>query len=240
MWYIVKIAFALSLTSMLFPLEYVKLGARPKATIAIVIYQGMLLMVILTMVTAGRFDHLFHIGHFLSNFINAMVVATLLTSATKKIKWLKPQSWMEDTCEHLKAPIDWLVDYVWDSVLALDVELVDASKEPTPEVDEKQNEPTVKEIVEKLSNTFYLNDTQVLTPQFGAIIRRDYSNLVDTYIMIRAAKTPKYFSSVNLEKGLGEVLGFLKLRELMIVAYANKFQTYQIWEAVADKYLTYE
>ncbi len=58
--------------------------------------------------------------------------------------------------------------------------------------------------------------------------------------MIRAAKTPRYFSSVNLEKGLGEVMGFLKLRELMIVASANKYETYQIWEAIADKHLTYE
>jgi len=44
--------------------------------------------------------------------------------------------------------------------------------------------------------------------------------------MIRAAKTPRYFSSVNLEKGLGEVMGFLKLRELMIVASINKYETY--------------
>ena len=42
--------------------------------------------------------------------------------------------------------------------------LVDVDKEPAPEFDEKQNEPTVKEIVEKLSNTFYLNDTHVLAP----------------------------------------------------------------------------
>ena len=84
----------------------------------------------------------------------------------------------------------------------------------------------MKDIVERLGNTFYLNDTQVLTPHFAHIIRRDYSNLVDTYIMIRSAKNPKYFSSHNLEHGLGEIMGFLLLRELMLVAELNKFETY--------------
>jgi hypothetical protein len=121
-------------------------------------------MVILTMITAGKFDHLFHIGHLMNNFINAMVVAVLLTMATRNIKWIKKESWMEEVSEHLKTPIDWFVNYVWESVLALDVDLVDVDKEPAPEFDEKQNEPTVKEIVEKLSNTFYLNDTHVLNP----------------------------------------------------------------------------
>lgn len=243
MWYIVKGLFAMSLTSLLFPLEYVKMGARPKARIAITIYQGLLLMVLMTMVTAGKFDHLFHLGHLLQNFANAMVLAMLLTSLAKNVKWLKmekPEDWVVQTCETLKVPIEWLVEYIWESVLALDVELVNVDEEPEPENEEKHNEPTVKDIVEKLSNTFYLNDTQVLTPHFAHIIRRDYSNLVDTYIMIRAAKTPKFFSSVNLERGLGEIMGFLPLKELMIVAEKNKYETYQIWEAVADKYLTYE
>lgn len=80
--------------------------------------------------------------------------------------------------------------------------------------------------MEKLSNTFYLNDTQVLTPEFAHIIKRDHSNLVDTYIMIRSAKTPKFFSSFNLERNLGEIMGFLSLKELMIVAKHNKYETY--------------
>ena len=125
MLYIVKWLFALTLSSLIFPLEYVKLGGRPKAKIAITLYQGALLMVLLTMVTSGRFDHLFHLGHLLSNFANAMVLATLLTQMTKNIKWLKQEEWMTETCETLKLPIDWLVEYIWDSVLALDVELVD-------------------------------------------------------------------------------------------------------------------
>lgn len=96
-------------------------------------------MILMTMVTAGKFDHLFRLGHLLQNFANAMVLATLLTSLAKNVKWLKmekPETWIVQTGETLKIPIDWLVDYIWESVLALDVELVNVDEEPAPENEE--------------------------------------------------------------------------------------------------------
>ena len=229
MWTITWGLICVSLIGMVLPLEYVKLGAKPKAKIAITIYQSVLLMLMLTILTSGKFDTVFKPGHFLLNFVNAIFIATLMTKLTENVKWLKSEPWMTETCEYLKAPINFIVEWVWQSVMALDVELIDASEEPDSD-DDKDIEPTIGEIVCKLRNIFYLNDKTVLNIEFARKIRRDHSNLLYTNIMIRTEK--KFWSSTNLEKGLGEIRGFLSLEDLVIIAENTKYETYCIWEAI--------
>ena len=183
----------------------------------------------LTILTSGKFDTVFKPGHFLLNFVNAIFIATLMTKLTENVKWLKSEPWMTETCEYLKAPINFIVEWVWQSVMALDVELIDASEEPDSD-DDKDIEPTIGEIVCKLHNIFYLNDKTVLNIEFARKIRRDHSNLLYTNIMIRTEK--KFWSSTNLEKGLGEIRGFLSLEDLVIIAENTKYETYCIWEAI--------
>lgn len=149
-------------------------------------------MVLLTMITAGRFDHLFHLGHFANNLVNAAILATMMTQISSKIVWLKAEPWMADLCEYLKKPLSSLVDAIWNSVLALDVEVFDVENEPEHDDEHKHNEPTVGPIVTKLNEIFYLNDDTVLDKEFAKKIKRDYSNLVETSVMIRAAKFDEY------------------------------------------------
>ena len=182
-------------------------------------------MLVLTIMTAGKFDQNFKLGHLMNNFANAVVLATLMSKACQEIKWLKAESWMEPTCEYMKKPISFLVDFVWYSFLALDVETFDTDLEPDTD-EEKDVEPTVGEIVTKLSEVFFLFDHIVLDKEFARIIRRDSSHLLATNVMIRSIKKKKFWSSSNLEKGLGEVRGFLPLEELVIVAENTPYNTY--------------
>ena len=97
MWTIIWGLICVSLIGMVLPLEYVKLGAKPKSKIAITIYQSVLLMLMLTILTSGKFDTVFKPGHFLLNFVNAIFIATLMTKLTENVKWLKSEPWMTET-----------------------------------------------------------------------------------------------------------------------------------------------
>jgi hypothetical protein len=67
----------------------------------------------LTILTSGKFDTVFKPGHFLLNFVNSIFIASLMTKLTENVKWLKSEPWMAETCEYLKAPINFIVEWIW-------------------------------------------------------------------------------------------------------------------------------
>ena len=94
-------------------------------------------------------------------------------------------------------------------------------------------------MVTKISSIFYLNDDQVLDSTFADYIKRCYPHLLNSNVMIRQGKEPKYWSSVCMEMGLAKINGFLPLDELLIIAEKTTWSSYKIWEAVDDGFLTY-
>ena len=146
---------ALSLFGMIGLLEYVKVGAKPKGTIAIIFYQAFLMAFLMTMLTFGKFDHFFRLGHLFNNFTNAIITMSFLTKLTRSVPWITKHDWMNEISDFLRKPIEGLVSVIFHILVENDVDVLEKNDEGDVDASESEEEDkieaTIGEVVTKMS-----------------------------------------------------------------------------------------